>query len=223
MSDHLQDVFNNLNNANVQAPNLWSGYQMPYSGSNMIDMLNRYTSQGSQNLKRQGATNVASATGGAAKRAMSAGYGGSVGQDLISGAGENATTGTTNALAGLESNRLAQLPGLMQTANQNQFNVTGQEQSTDFNNISNLLQKYGLMGQQAQQIDSQPGLLDDIMSGVGGIASLAAGISTGGASSVLSGILGGGSGSDNTSFNLPNMSNSTSYLPSGKFGLKGYK
>ena len=189
MSNNLQDVYSQLSGANVQAPNLWSNFNMPYSGSNMIDMLNRYTQQGSQNLKQQGATNVATATGGAAKRAMSAGYGGSVGQDLISGAGENAAVGTTNALSGLESNRLAQLPGLMQTANTNQMNVTGQEQNVDFKNISDLLQKYGLMGQQAQQIDSQPGLLDDIMSGIGGLGKIA-GIPMGKDNSLLGTILG---------------------------------
>lgn len=190
MSDNLQSVYDQLSGVNAQATNRWNNYQMPYNGSNMIDMLDRYTSQGSQNLQKQGASNVATATSGAAKRAMSAGYGGSIGQDLISGAGENATTSTTNALSGLESNRLAQLPGLMQTANQNQMNVTGQAQSTDQNNISNLLQKYGLMGQQGQQLDNQPGLLSDIFSGISGIAGIA-GIPTGKNSSLLSSIFPG--------------------------------
>lgn len=184
MADNLQDVYNKLNSMNTTVTNRWNNYQMPYNGTSMIDMLNRYTSQGSQNLKRQGATNVATATGGAAKRANVAGYGGSIAEDLISGAGENASVGTTNALAGLESNRLSQLPGIMQTANQNQFGITQQGQNADFQNIANLLQKYGLLGNQAQQLDSQPGILSDIFSGISGIAGIA-GIPTGKNSNLL--------------------------------------
>ncbi len=166
-----------------QAQNRFSNMQMPYSGSDQLGALNQFTELGTQSLKRQGAENVAGARSGAAKSMGSRGYGGSILQDAISGAGAQAGAGTTNALQELQARRLGLMPGIMQGANAQELQRTGGAQSADFQNISNL---FGANNAYLQSL-SGDSTLDDIL----GIATTAGGLATGTGSLISSGLFGG--------------------------------
>jgi len=189
MSTNLDDALAQVKGYNAQATNRWDTFQMPYSGDDMLNFFNKYYQSGQNALQSQGSTAVATATNATAKRANAAGYGGSVKEDMISGAGENVAANTTNALTTLKGQELQQMPSLLQTANTNAMNVTGQAQNVDLENVRTMLQKYGLLSSDAQAADSQPGIFDDIMAGFGA-ATKVAGIPLGTNSNVLSKILG---------------------------------
>jgi hypothetical protein len=176
MASNLEDIFNSLKSYNPTAKNRWDTFQLPYSSGQEIGTVNQYTDLARKNAQKVGAGNVASARKGAANR--TANYGGSIAEDAIAGAGENAAADTTNALTGIDLNRLGMLPNLMDSANKTAMSVTGQAQNTDFENIQNLLKQYGLEGQMGQELDAQPGILDDIFAGLG-IATKTLGIPTG--------------------------------------------
>jgi hypothetical protein len=138
-----QKLFNEIGATNFQAPNLFSNYNMPFSPSQQIGALNDYTTQGTQAINQQTATQANTAGNAAAANAASQGISGSIGTDLATGAREQAGAQGTNALQELQAQRLSLLPSIMSNANTQQLQVTQGAQNADFQNIQNLFNQFG--------------------------------------------------------------------------------
>jgi len=169
-----QGLYSDIGNFNPTATNYFSNYQAPFSPQQQIGALNSATTQSGNLLKRQGARSVASARKSAASRAKAAGYGGTIGQDLATGAGEAASANTTDALQQLQASATGQLPGIMNSANTQNLAVTQGRQSADFQNISDMYKKFSSQGGLLDAFSNDT-TLDDILSGMTSMGNLASG------------------------------------------------
>ncbi len=169
-----RDLLNNISATNTTVGNRFNNYDMPFSYSDMSGVLDNLFNQQSGQLTRSAGNAVQRGQKDTASRLASQGItGGSVFNNQINKVTDATNQSFADALEQLGIGRLGQNAGLMQTANQNQFNVTHAAQGVDQQNFINMLQKYGLansvtggLSNARMQEDQAPSWLDDLMAGI---------------------------------------------------------
>lgn len=135
---------------------------LPFSGNRMITAFNNATNKGVKDLKRSTTENVNRAQKSTTAGLQSRGYGGSILEDAIAKARAEASGQGTNAIRSLMTNRLNQLPGLMQQGNLNQLAMLSGATGVDFGNVKNMFNKFGMEGGAIQGL-SDDTWLDDLL------------------------------------------------------------
>lgn len=142
-----QEYYNSVKGANTNVANRFSGYQDPYSVSDILTAYNKYYDQGIANLAGNAQNQISSGVQNNTARLASQGItgGGMLNNSnnaLVTGIGNN----TTNALRQMQSEKAGGVPGILNQGNQNQFRTTQAAQNVDLANVGNLLAKYGVQG-----------------------------------------------------------------------------
>jgi len=198
-------LYNDLFSKDPTITNRFNNYKMPFSYSDMSGVLDNLFNQQSGMLTRNAANSVQRGQKDAASRMAAEGItGGSVYNNQINKVTDSTNQSFADALEQLGLGRLGMDAGLMQQENQNQFGITNAASGIDrgnanawMNRASGLNSILGGMQQAQEYEDQKPTWLDDVMSGLGDIGSLAADFApyllapaTGGASLLASPIMG---------------------------------
>lgn len=171
----------NLNNSSVE--NRFDNYEDPFSYDDQKAFMDEIYGGYEDQINKQAASDTADLQQGSAARMASRGItGGSIVDDTMSGIGTDVAKSKYNALSNLKTGKAKGLLGLMDMTNKSKLATTGMASNVDFQNFANELQKLGLLSDlsfKQQYLDLQkeqsPGWLEDIMSGLGDIASLGVG------------------------------------------------
>lgn len=191
------ETLGQIDDTKTQVNNRFDNYDTPFGYKETSNKLNDLYNLRLGDINKNFSQDVAKGTQDATGRMASQGItGGSVLNDMLSGIRNNGAIRRDSNINNLNQIFTNADLNAMQTENQNQFQNTMAAQNTDFRNIANTLQKLGLrMGgtnamsnylnnweQMDMQQSQQPGFLEDLFSGIGGIASLASIPLTGGMS-----------------------------------------
>lgn len=192
MSGRLDAVWSGYNSIDPNAINRFKDQKAttPFGYSDMSAVLDKMLSTQTDSLTRNAGNRVQRGQKDMTSRLASQGItGGSVMNNQINKSGQDIYDGLDSLLERLNTDRMGKETGLMQMQNENTFRNTQAAQNVDFQNILNALRKNDSMAsfetnrrQMDLQEDQQPGFLEDLMSGLGDIASIAAIPTTGGAS-----------------------------------------
>jgi hypothetical protein len=172
--DSLQTDYNvgdNYRNLGVQQKNRFDNYQPQFSYDNMSGVLDKLYTQVQNDISRNYGNEMNSATRDTGARLRSQGVtGGSMFNNAISGAQNNVLGAKGDAYSNLYNNRQNANVGLMDRANQSQFQTTQAAQGVDFQNIANELARLGGLGgydinnrNTQMQENNQPGFWDDLL------------------------------------------------------------
>jgi hypothetical protein len=162
--DMAQGLYDQMGQFNPTATNEFDNFQFPFSPTQEMSTVDQGTALGGQNIARQGATNVAGAKKAAGKRALSAGYGGSALNQFVGDAGTGESANTTNALQKLMMDSLNSKIGVMNTGNQNSFQLAGAKENADLANINNMFKKFQSQGSMLDSFSNDT-WFDDLLAG----------------------------------------------------------
>lgn len=193
------DSLGQIDQANTQVNNRFDNYSSPFNYQNTSAKLNDLYDLKLNDINKNFSSDVAKGTQDLSGRMASQGVtGGSILNEMLSGVRNNGAIRRDSNINNLDQIFTNADMNAMQMENQNMFQNTNAAQNVDFRNIMSELQKLGLRmngvnsmnnylsgwEQSDMQRDAQPGVLDDIFSGIGGLASIASIPLTGGASGV---------------------------------------
>jgi hypothetical protein len=180
--DKWQELWGQMQTA--KAPdNRFNGYQDQFGYDDMKGSLDRLYGNQYSNISKTFSQAGNQAKGDAASRLAGSGItSGFMLEDSMERANNNTIAQKGNALTQLGLGRQGQETGLMNTANNNKFRNTQMAQHADMQKIMAEMQKLGMMGSylgnwenMEMQKANQPGLLEDIFSGLGQVAGIATG------------------------------------------------
>jgi len=160
-----QNQYNQVSGFNPNVKNRFDNFNLPYDPKSLVGSFNHATSAGVNTIKRNTKSKVNAAGKSAAAGLQSRGYGGSVLEDAISKARAKESEGGTKSITSLLTSRLGQLPGVLSSANQQSTIVPRLGQQTDFQNIANMFNKFGLQGNAIQGLSDNTWLDDALAVG----------------------------------------------------------
>lgn len=153
-------------------PNKWAGFKYPYSGEEMLKSVDASGKAATDLIKSNTESDVAKGTKGIAQRFAGRGVSkGSIMDDAINNMQTSQRETGSKSITQILAEIMRIKPGIMQTANTNEFAKTGQEQNFLFNRLNSIFTKNNQrMGAISGMSDSST--FEDIMSGVDFAASI---------------------------------------------------
>jgi hypothetical protein len=153
-------MYNTIAGTNSNAGNVFANYTPEFSEAQQSGQLDTIYNQGKQDLNQGTAASIAQSQSDAAERLASQGVTrGSLFNKGVTANNNSLYKNKLSALSNLTTNRAAQNIGLMNTANQNQFQVASANQGANQQNMQNLFNKYGL---QQSTLDGQQSNLSNL-------------------------------------------------------------
>ncbi len=161
-----QQQYNDLRAFNPTVGNRFANYRPQFGYQDESNALDQQYNQMSNNLLTQSNADTAATVRGITQRLAAQGItGGSIMNNAITGAQNAGSKARVNALGNLKARRLSLTPGLMDSANNQQFAITNAAQNMDLQNMMNQFRKYGMVGQSIGGLDNTT-WLDDALAGL---------------------------------------------------------
>lgn len=148
---------------NPNVANLFSNYKDPYGASDILKAVDAFTKSGIGRVQRDTATGIKRAGSGVARRFAGAGVTkGSIFEDAVAGAENNARVAGGNIISDLLQKQLGLTPGILEGENQRKFRTTQANQNVLFGNKANEFNKFGVQGNITQLL-SDDTWFDDLL------------------------------------------------------------
>lgn len=162
---------------NADPGNAFDNYDESFNYNKASEILDRIVGQQKQGINRDFNNNLASARQNKYKQLASRGItGGSILDSQLNDVTDTFANARTDAISNLDTARLGQEPGLMQTESNVNYRNTAAKQQANTQRIQTILQKLGLMSQTGVnegKLQNQEGSAwDDLFGGIGSIANI---------------------------------------------------
>jgi len=165
MKEQMQkydSAYSDLQNQKFDVNNRFNGYKPQFGYGDMTSELDKLLSTQTGQLNRDAASTINSGNRDLGQRLASQGMtGGAAFNQMLNNNRNQVNSNKFNALSNLLANRQNQNVGLMNTANQNQFNIAQAGQQADFGNAQNRISKAGMLNQLLMGRQNSVNQLDD--------------------------------------------------------------
>lgn len=137
--------FRDIGNINPEVSNLFASYKPKFSAEDILSSIDNYTDTAIGNVHKRTGTNIQRSNRNIGSRLAGQGIkGGAIAEDALA-AGENRQRiAGSRQIEGLQEGALAQRPGVLNTSNRLDFNITGANQNVLFQNLANIFKKFGM-------------------------------------------------------------------------------
>jgi hypothetical protein len=124
--------------------NLFENYQDAFSTGDIMKATEAYTKKAIGDTQKATATGIKRSGSAVGRRFAGAGVTkGSIFEDAVAGAENQARVAGSNVIGGLQQKQLSLVPGIMNQGNQNKFRNTGASQNVMFGNKANEANQFG--------------------------------------------------------------------------------
>jgi len=156
-------TFSQVENINPNVPNLFEGYQDPFSTGNILSSLDEFTGNAVGKVRKGIKSDINTSGSRIGSRLAGQGItGGALLEDTLAGGENRIRKAGQKTIEGLQSTRLGLTPGVLERGNQSAFRNRSADQSTRFAQLRALFDKFRLQlgGTNALDPDST---FDDIL------------------------------------------------------------
>lgn len=158
------DIYRDIGNINANVPNLFSGYNDPYSVESILGAADKYTDTAVGNIRKGIKSDINTAGSRVGSRFAGQGVtGGAILEDALSRSENNIRKIGQGNIESLQESRLALTPDILNQGNQSAFRNRSAEQSVAFQKLRALFDKIGLRMGAAQGLDNDT-WFDDLLS-----------------------------------------------------------